>query len=224
MTEPTRTPPSWPTETSASSETSITNTNGSCVSVYVADYASVMNDRFGESTPIRANGPISISKPGGNIDIVVAPAGATVSTGGGRIVIDSSDKSVVASTGGGNVELRATSGDAVASTGAGDVSIRVVGAGNGTHNINVCDGHGRVTLELPNDIDATFELETAYTDNAANRTRIESDFDLSQSETREWDSRFGTPRKFVRAVGKLGTGGSLIHVSTVNGDIVVRRR
>jgi hypothetical protein len=223
-TEPMGVPPSWPTEWSTSSETSITNANGSCVSVNVADYQTVLSGRFGEGTPIRANGPIFISKPGGSIDILVARAGATVSTGGGRIVIDSSDKSVVASTGGGNIELRAASGDAVASTGAGDVSIRVVGAGSGSHNINVCDGHGRVTLELPKDIDATFELETAYTDNAPNHTKIESDFDLSQSETHEWDDRFGTPRKFVRAIGRLGAGGSLIRVSTVNGDIVVRRR
>jgi hypothetical protein len=222
--EPRGTPPSWPIETSRGSDASITNTNGGCVSVSVGDYFSVTQPRFEEGTPIRATGPISISKAGGNIDIFVAPAGATVSTGGGRIVIDSSDKSVVASTGGGDIELRATSGDAVASTGAGDVSIRVVGAGSGTHNINVCDGHGRVTLELPKNIDATFELETAYTDNAPNRTKIESDFDLSQSETHEWDDRFGTPRKFVRAAGKLGAGGSLIRVSTVNGDIVVRRR
>jgi DUF4097 and DUF4098 domain-containing protein YvlB len=81
-----------------------------------------------------------------------------------------------------------------------------------------------VTLELPADIDATFELETAYTDNRPNPTTIDSDFGLTRTETHEWDDRYGTPRKFVRATGTIGSGANLIRVTTVNGDIVVRRR
>jgi len=215
-------PPAWPIDGGAHN-VSITNTNGSCVALSVGDFAPSTN-YYGGERPITANGPVSISKPGGSIQIASAPAGATVSTGGGRIVIDSSDKSVVASTGGGDVELRATSGDAVASTGSGSVSIRVVGSRGTSHNINVCDGHGRVTLELPADIDATFELETAYTDNHPNPTTIDSDFGLTRTESHEWDDRYGTPRKFVRATGTIGSGANLIRVTTVNGDIVVRRR
>jgi DUF4097 and DUF4098 domain-containing protein YvlB len=81
-----------------------------------------------------------------------------------------------------------------------------------------------VTLELPADIDATVELETAYTDNHPKPTTIDSDFGLTRTETHEWDDRYGTPRKFVRAKGTIGSGANVIHVSTVNGDIVVRRR
>jgi beta-lactamase regulating signal transducer with metallopeptidase domain len=215
-------PPAWPIDRETH-EVSITNTNGSCVALSVGDVLSPTND-YVDERPITAIGPVSISKPGGSIQIASAPAGATVSTGGGRIVIDSSDKSVVASTGGGDIELRAASGNAVASTGAGDVSIRVVGSRGASHNINVCDGHGRVTLELPADIDATVELETAYTDNHPKPTTIDSDFGLTRTETHEWDDRYGTPRKFVRAKGTIGSGANVIHVSTVNGDIVVRRR
>jgi beta-lactamase regulating signal transducer with metallopeptidase domain len=215
-------PPAWPIDRETH-EVSITNTNGSCVALSVGDLASPTSYYVGER-PITATGPVSISKPGGSIQIALALAGATVSTGGGRIVIDSSDKSVVASTGGGDIELRATSGSAVASTGAGDVSIRVVGSRGTSHNVNVCDGHGRVTLELPADIDATFELETAYTDNRPNPTTIDSDFGLTRTETHEWDDRYGTPRKFVRATGTIGSGANLIRVTTVNGDIVVHRR
>jgi beta-lactamase regulating signal transducer with metallopeptidase domain len=215
-------PPAWPIDRETH-ETSITNTNGSCVALSVGDFVS-QPVHVVDGMPIAAAGPVSISKPGGSIEITSAPAGATVSTGGGRIVIDSSDKSVVASTGGGDVELRATSGDAVASTGSGSVSIRVVGSRSTSHNINVCDGHGRVTLELPADIDATFELETAYTDNHPTPTTIDSDFGLTRTETHEWDDRYGTPRKFVRATGTIGSGANLIRVATVNGDIVVRRR
>jgi DUF4097 and DUF4098 domain-containing protein YvlB len=187
-------------------------------------FAGTTVDAGNERAPIRASGLLSLVKPGGSIDVASAPDGATLSTGGGHIFVDESNKVVVASTGGGDVELRRSAGDATASTGAGNVTISVVNADGAEHNINVCDGHGRVILELPAHLDATFELETAYTDGFGRRTNIESDFSLEQSETAEWDDRHGTPRKFVRAVGKSGNGAGLIRVNTVNGDIVVRRR
>jgi beta-lactamase regulating signal transducer with metallopeptidase domain len=219
---PSSAPPAWPIERETH-EVSVTNSNGSCVAVSVGNVGSKLS-YYLDGKPIVGTGPVSISKPGGSIHVAEAPEGATLSTGGGQIVVDSSNKSVVASTGGGDIELRATSGNVVASTGAGDVSIRVVGSRGAPHNINVCDGHGRVTLELPRDIDATFELETAYTDNHPDPTHIDSDVELTRTQTSEWDDRYGTPRKFVRAKGTVGAGGNLIRVSTVNGDIVVRRR
>jgi len=88
----------------------------------------------------------------------------------------------------------------------------------------VYSGKGRVVLELPANLDAKLDLETAYTDNSSGRTRIESDISLSQTETNEWDDRFGTPRKYVRGAATIGSGKGLIRVRTVNGDIIVRRR
>lgn len=211
--------------TSSNSTGGVTTTNGSCVALSVASPPIVTRvRREDERTPIRASGPLSLVKPGGSIDVASALDGATLSTGGGHIVVDESNNVVVASTGGGDVELRRSGGDATASTGAGNVTISVVNTAGAEHNINVCDGHGRVILELPAQLDATFELETAYTDAFGRRTSIETDFPLEQSATAEWDDRYGTPRKFVRAVGKSGSGAGLIRVNTVNGDIVVRRR
>ena len=63
----------------------------------------------------------------------------------------------------------------------------------------------------------------AYTENADRKTRIESDWDLQHDETGRWDDREGTPRKYVRARGSVGSGGGLVRVRTVNGDITVRR-
>jgi beta-lactamase regulating signal transducer with metallopeptidase domain/DUF4097 and DUF4098 domain-containing protein YvlB len=202
-----------------------TSHSGGCVALSIgSSVVGITVDSGNDAAPIRASGLLSLVKPGGSIDVASAPDGATLSTGGGHIFVDESNRVVVASTGGGDVELRRSAGDATASTGAGNVTISVVNSGGAEHNINVCDGHGRVILELPAQLDATFELETAYTDGFGRRTNIESDFSLEQSETAEWDDRQGTPRKFVRAVGKSGNGAGLIRVNTVNGDIVVRRR
>jgi beta-lactamase regulating signal transducer with metallopeptidase domain len=169
-------------------------------------------------------GGVSISKAGGQILLDEAPNGGVVHTGGGQIVVRSSGGALAASTGGGDVTLERVSGDASVSTGAGEVHITVVNTVGAAHSIEVFSGKGRVVLELPANLDARIELETAYTENFGSRTSIESDFPLDGSETREWDDRFGSPRKFVRATGTLGSGTGLIRVRTVNGDVVVRRR
>ena len=170
------------------------------------------------------SGGMSISKAGGEIVIDDLPRGGNLNTGGGQIFVRSSGASVSASTGGGDVELQRVAGDASVSTGAGDVEITIVNSNGTEHSVDVFSGKGRVVLYLPADIDARFELESAYTENFNRRTTIESDFALDRSETGEWDDRYGTPRKFVRARGVFGRGAGLIRVRTVNGDVVVRRR
>lgn len=164
----------------------------------------------------------AMSKAGGSIEVSEAPNGAQLRTGGGHVWVGSANGSLSVSTGGGDIDLPRVSGSVSASTGAGDVTITVVDAGNPEHSVDVFTGRGRVVLELPSNLDARFELETAYTE-SRQRTKIESDFSLQASETSEWDDSQGTPRKFVRAVGSVGNGRGLIRIRIVNGDIIVRR-
>ena len=84
-------------------------------------------------------------------------------------------------------------------------------------------GKGQVVLVLPSDLNATLELETAYTDNFGRKTRIVSDWPLNVTETNNWDDSQGTPRKYVRVRQKIGSGGGLIRVRTVNGNVVLKR-
>ena len=194
----------------------ITSVNGRTVTTnYLDGIATTIGGGFGGST---------ISKAGGEIVIGDLPDGGTLHTGGGQIIVRSSNGSVVASTGGGDIELERVAGDVRASTGAGDVQVTILDANGREHTVEVYSGKGRVILYLPANIDARFELETAYTENFDRRTSIESDFALDRSETAEWDDRFGTPRKYVRAQGVFGTGAGLVRVRTVNGDVIIRRR
>ena len=211
---------------SSGRRTNVTSTttsgSGSTVTTNFPDGLAYTTTR-GEITGRGYGGSLSISKDGGNIILDEAPAGAVLYTGGGRIVVGSSSRSVTATTGGGDIELEHVAGDAFASTGSGDVRISVVNVSGSAHTIDVISGKGRVVLELPADLDAQVELESAYTNNVGRRTSIESDFPLTPSETNEWDNRVGTPRKYVRAVGTFGRGTGRIRVRTVNGDIVVKR-
>ena len=162
-----------------------------------------------------------MSMAGGPISLAAAPDGARVTTGGGRIRIGPSGGEVYASTGGGDIDIGPAKGSVEAHTGAGDVTIEFKGAG--AHSAYVTSGRGQVVLVVPRDIDATLELETAYTNNLGHKTRIISDFPLQTTETADWDSREGTPRRYVRARQTLGKGGAIIRVRAVNGNVVLNR-
>ncbi len=169
-------------------------------------------------------GMLHIQKAGGAIILEGAPAGAELSTGGGEIRVGPSKGFIEASTGGGDVDIGPVAGSVKAETGAGSVRIWITDATGAERLIDVTSGSGAVVLELPPDLAARFELETAYTTSFGRRTRIESDWALEQEETSEWDDTQGTPRKYVRAFGRIGGGSGLIRVRTVNGNITVRRR
>jgi hypothetical protein len=164
---------------------------------------------------------IVIDKDGGDIDLDDAPHGARVSTGGGTIVVGRARGTVSAHTGGGDIEIGPSEGAAAATTGAGDVSINLVG--EGAHPVDVSSGKGNVQLFLPKDANATLDLETAYTDNYHGHPQIKGDWPLTVTETNEWDSSQGTPRKYVRVRQQIGKGGPVIRVRTVNGNILLKR-
>jgi hypothetical protein len=164
---------------------------------------------------------IQMHRSGGNITLAEAPNGARVSTGGGAIRIGPSGGEVYATTGGGPIEIGPAAGSVIATTGAGNITLTFRGAG--PHAADVTSGSGRVELILPANIHAELMLETAFTDNLGRKTRIESDWPLTITETDRWDSSIGTPRKYVRARHILGTGGPVIRVRTINGNVIVRK-
>ena len=179
-----------------------------------------INERTGE---IRDNstGRIIYRKSGGSVTIGEAMSGADVSTGGGRVIVGRSAGNVKVLTGGGDITIGPLDGSAVATTGAGDVRITLRGASG--RSVNVSSGNGTITLVLPRNFSGRVDLETAYTQRHG-RTRIESDWPLSPTETDFWDDSHGTPRRFVRARQSIGSGGGgVLRVKTTNGNIILRR-
>jgi hypothetical protein len=177
-------------------------------------------DGVGQGSGFAASG-IRMNSAGGGLSLRAAPDGARVTTGGGPIRIGPSGGEVYAETGGGSIDIGPATGSVEAHTGAGDVAIEL--KGDGAHSVDVTSGRGRVVLVVPRDLNATLELETAYTNNLGHKTRIVSDFPLQTTETANWDDRQGTPRRYVRARQAVGRGGGVIRVRTVNGDIVLNR-
>jgi beta-lactamase regulating signal transducer with metallopeptidase domain len=166
-------------------------------------------------------GGIQRYRSGGPIVLDSAPNGARVTTGGGEIRIGRSAGDVFARTGGGRISIGPAAGSVVASTGAGDIVVTF--EGGGAHSADITSGHGAAHLTLPSDISATLILESAYTNNLGHKTRIESDYPLTTTETEDWDASVGTPRRYVRSRIVLGKGDGVIRVRVVNGNVVVRR-
>ncbi|HEX9607357.1 MAG TPA: M56 family metallopeptidase [Gemmatimonadaceae bacterium] len=198
------------------SGTSISSSSGGST----ATTTNYISDGVGRGSSFGASG-IRMNSAGGGISLRAAPDGARVTTGGGPIRIGPSAGEVYAQTGGGSIDIGPATGSVEAHTGVGDVRIELQGAG--AHSVDVTSGKGEVVLVVPRDLNAILELETAYTDNLGHKTRIVSDFPLHTTETADWDSSEGTPRRYVRARQTVGRGGGVIRVRTVNGDIVLKR-
>jgi len=191
--------------------TSVT-VSGSGASVSVNEHTGEIRDR---------NGRIIYRKAGGDVNVAEAMSGADIRTGGGAVIIGRSSGDVSVHTGGGSIRIGPLAGRAVANTGAGDVIVDFRGSRSASADIS--SGNGRVEITLPRNFSGTLDLETAYTDNLGHRTRINSDWPLSINESADWDDSHGTPRKYVRARRTFGSGGGVIRVRTVNGDVVIRR-
>ena len=168
-------------------------------------------------------GALHIEKAGGAILLESAPQGGSLKTGGGRIEVGESAGLLEVSTGGGNIKIGPHAGSLRAGTGAGTVEVIITDGDGNERSVQIESGSGSAVITLPAEFSGRFELETAYTNRFGRRTRIESDWGLEQDETTEWDDRFGSPRKYVRARGQAGNGAGLIRVHIVNGDITIRK-
>jgi beta-lactamase regulating signal transducer with metallopeptidase domain len=172
---------------------------------------------------IVSGGPVSYSRAGGSITLQSLPDGGTFTTGGGDIEIGSVGGKATFTTGGGDVHISNVADDISVSTGAGTVEISVIDGRSAARNISISSGSGRVIIELPASLNARLDVETDYTERHG-PTKIDSDFPLKVTESDEWDSRNGTPRRKVIGLGSIGAGRGLIKIRTVNGDITIRRK
>jgi beta-lactamase regulating signal transducer with metallopeptidase domain/DUF4097 and DUF4098 domain-containing protein YvlB len=168
-------------------------------------------------------GFLHISRAGGTVDLDDVPQGGEIRTGGGDIRVAKGAGTIQAQTGGGDISVGPITGSVSASTGAGDVSLRLASVGGRGQSAQVWSGTGNVDVELPADLNATIELETAYTESFGRAANISSAWTIDRKPITDWDATQGTPRKFVRATGKAGKGEGLVHIQTVNGDIQLRR-
>jgi len=187
------------------------------------------------------SGPVNIHKMGGGIDVNDAPRGANletmggdihlgnvgdfakVKTMGGNVTVDHANAPVDATTMGGSITIKGATGSVQATTMAGDVEAHLVGSSSDRRDVHLSSNSGTITLIVPKDLPMDVRITLAYTKGTDERFDIIDHVGLVRRESADWDSSQGTPRKYIYARGKVGSGQNHVEISTINGDVILKQ-
>lgn len=203
-----------------------------------------VNSHFGDggmsSTATGASGEITINKMGGEIDVANAPHGATLNTMGGGIHVgnvasfvriktmgggvdvDHASGSVDATTMGGGITIGTADGPVKATSMGGDITVHEVGTSRQERDIHLISKGGTIELTVPKDFPMDVRITLAYT-RTDRQYHITQHAGLDVRESDQWDNSEGTPRKYIRARGLVGSGLNRVTIETVNGDVILNQ-
>ncbi|MCB0282399.1 MAG: DUF4097 family beta strand repeat protein [Calditrichaeota bacterium] len=167
---------------------------------------------------------VTISTMGGEINVDEALSGADVSTMGGNIHVNKAAEFVKANTMGGTIEIEDIDGWVKATTMGGDVIVNMTGnPSKGRRDVNLSSMGGDILLTLPDGISADFDIRLTYTRRSSQDFKIISDFPIKIDEDKDWNYNDGDPRKVISGTGEINGGKNLIRISTINGDITIKK-
>ncbi|MBC7911086.1 MAG: DUF4097 family beta strand repeat protein, partial [Pyrinomonadaceae bacterium] len=124
---------------------------------------------------------------------------------------------------GGDINIESVDGWVNATTMGGDISVSMLGNSGGRHDVELTSYSGDITLTVPANLSMEFDISLAYTKNREGRYRITSDFPLQQREDAEWTYDKGDPRKYIYGTGSAAGGANRIKISTINGNVRVKK-
>jgi DUF4097 and DUF4098 domain-containing protein YvlB len=194
-----------------------------------------------ESEARTGTGALTISKMGGEIYVDDAPHGAAlttmggdihlgkvgdfakVTTMGGNVAIDHASANVDATTMAGNVTIQSANGTVKATTMGGDITARLVGSSDQRRDVELTSNGGTITLTVPKDFPMEVRIKLAYTKNAARTFDVIEHLGLTQRQSADWDISKGTPRKYIYAEGRVGSGQNHVEIKTINGDVILKQ-
>jgi hypothetical protein len=142
------------------------------------------------------NGPIHIGETGGRV---------TASTGNGDVEIESARGPVRAMSGNGRIFVSTSSGPVSATTGNGDIDVRMKSL-SADADMDFRSGAGAVRVTLPPDFNGDVDASTGNGD-------LRTDFAIKLVGRLDPQHMRGT----------IGNGGRMIHLSTGNGRLEIRK-
>jgi DUF4097 and DUF4098 domain-containing protein YvlB len=160
------------------------------------------------------NGSIDIAGAGTDVDAssgngavrVVGTSGPVhVNSGNGDVTIDDASGAVHARTGNGTIHAYTSVGPVTASTGNGSIDVRMQTLPS-SGPMDFTTGNGSVTVTVPATLAAMLDADTGH-------GRIESDFPITISGHLDLSH--------VRAA--INGGGPTVHLSTGNGNLMLRK-
>ena len=179
-----------------------------------------VTDRKGKTT----GKVVNITTMGGDINVDDASHGASVHTMGGEIHIRSAADFIKAKTMGGDIRVDAIDGWIRATTMGGDIEVTMVGdPKKGKRDVTLTSMGGDIELTVPDGLSMEIDIELAYTKSSTQDFEIFSDFDLDQERTDEWDTRRGSPRKYIYGKATIEGGKNKVKIETINGNVYLRK-
>ena len=159
------------------------------------------------------------SSMGGDLEVKEAPDGASLRTMGGDVRVGTARGHVIAKTMGGNIEVERLYGSLDAGTMGGNVEVHVVQGGG---DIEISSLGGSIEITLPANFSGTFEVELEQDEDGPDNT-IRSDFPLQIRETKK-NNWLRPDSDLVRGTGTVGSGTHRVKITTIGGDIRIRRK
>jgi DUF4097 and DUF4098 domain-containing protein YvlB len=163
---------------------------------------------------------ISQTSMGGDLEVRNAPDGASLRTMGGDIRVGSAQGRVVAKTMGGNIRIRELAGSLDAGTMGGNVEVDVA---KGDGNIEISSMGGHIEITLPANFSGSFEVQLEQDDDDGPPNEIVSDFPLQIQESKK-NNWFRPDTTVLRGKGINGSGMHRVKLTTIGGDITIRKK
>lgn len=204
------------------------------------DYDSRNGDGGMSNSTTGASGEVTINKMGGGIDLANAPHGATlntmgggihvgnvasfatIKTMGGEIEVDHASGSVDATTMGGGITIGTSEGPVKATSMGGSITVHETGTSSQERDIRLTSKGGDIQLTVPKDFPMEVKIILAYT-RTDHQYRITQHAGLDVRESDNWDNSEGTPRKYIRARGVVGSGLNHVTIETINGNVILNQ-
>jgi DUF4097 and DUF4098 domain-containing protein YvlB len=171
------------------------------------------------TAPAAQAGRIVESSMGGDLEVRNAPDGASLRTMGGNIRVGTARGHVVAKTMGGDIDVEQLHGSLDAGTMGGNVEVDVAQGGG---EIEISSLGGSIEIALPANFSGTFEIELEQ-DDEGRKNEIRSDFPLQIRRTKKKYWLRPDPEVLI-GTGKIGTGTHHVKITTIGGDIRIRRK
>ena len=145
----------------------------------------------------------------------------------GDVEIHSAAEFVRAKTMGGDIRIDEVDGAVSAETMGGDVNVTMIGnPSEKKRDVTISSKGGDITLTVPAGLSMDVDIRIAYTKESwfdRKGYRIESDFDLKEERTKDWDDDYGTPRKFIYGKGEIAGGKNKVRIETINGNVYLKK-
>lgn len=191
------------------------HTSGGSISIGPSKGKVKANTSGGSINIGMADGNVYADTSGGSVRVKGSKGKVVIKSSGGSLFVDSSGGPVKADTSGGSIKIMQAKGAIDAETSGGSIEAEMIETNNSkdTH-VKLHSSGGRLTVYLPETIEATVLANLKISWHAIRDYQIYSDFPLTIK---------GEESSRITAKGDINGGGDKILLSTTNGDIYIKK-